>query len=65
MIMKKIFAFAVVALLLSGCAVKRAGNPIAEGWYADPEGVIFGNTYWVYPTWSKPFKEQLHFDCFS
>ena len=65
MIMKKIFAFAVVALLLSSCAVKRAGNPIAEGWYADPEGVIFGDTYWVYPTWSQPFKDQLHFDCFS
>ena len=65
MIMKKIFAFAVVALLLSSCAVKRDQNPIAEGWYADPEGVIFGDTYWVYPTWSQPFKDQLHFDCFS
>ena len=63
--MRKIFAFAVVALLLSSCAVRRGPNPIAEGWYADPEGVIFGDTYWVYPTWSKPFKEQLHFDCFS
>ena len=63
--MKKIFAFALVALLFSNCAVKRGPNPIAEGWYADPEGVIFGDTYWVYPTWSKPFKEQLHFDCFS
>ena len=63
--MRKIFAFAGVALLLSSCAVRRGPNPIAEGWYADPEGVIFGDTYWVYPTWSKPFKEQLHFDCFS
>ena len=65
MIMKKILSFALVALMLSGCAVKRAGNPIFEGWYADPEGVIFGDTYWVYPTWSQPFKDQLHFDCFS
>ena len=44
---------------------KRSGNPIIEGWYADPEGVIFGDTYWVYPTWSQRFRDQLHFDAFS
>ncbi len=29
-----------------------AGNPIFPGWYADPEGIIFGDTYWIFPTFS-------------
>ena len=62
----KLFVFAVATLVATSCTEsKRSGNPIFEGWYADPEGVIFGDTYWVYPTWSKPFPEQLHFDAFS
>ena len=40
-------------------------NPALPGWYADPEGVIFGNTYWVYPTYSAPYDQQTFFDCFS
>ena len=32
--------------------VVTSGNPIFEGWYADPEGIIYGDTYWVFPTWS-------------
>ncbi len=43
----------------------RSGNPIFEGWYADPEGVVFEKEYWIYPTFSAPFEEQLHFDAFS
>ncbi len=31
---------------------KYSGNPVFEGWYADPEGIIFGNEYWIYPTMS-------------
>jgi beta-xylosidase len=42
-----------------------AGNPVFPGWYADPEGVIFGNTYWIYPTYSAPFDEQVYMDAFS
>jgi len=30
----------------------KAGNPVFPGWYADPEGIIFGNEYWIYPTFS-------------
>ena len=30
--------------------VATSGNPIFEGWYADPEGIIYGDTYWVFPT---------------
>jgi beta-xylosidase len=42
-----------------------SGNPIAEGWYADPEATIFGKEYWVYPTYSDKYDKQVHFDAFS
>lgn len=44
---------------------KMSGNPVFEGWYADPEGIIFGDTYWIYPTYSAPYDQQVFFDCFS
>ena len=42
-----------------------SGNPIFEGWYADPEGVVFGHECWIYPTWSQRYKEQLFMDAYS
>ncbi|MEO6151099.1 MAG: glycoside hydrolase family 43 protein, partial [Mucilaginibacter sp.] len=42
-----------------------SGNPIFEGWYADPEAAIFDKTYWVYPTYSDKYEKQVHFDAFS
>ncbi len=65
--MKKNLLLAVVALFVSAMAYgqKTAGNPIFEGDYADPEGVVFGKTYWIFPTYSAPFPKQLHLDCFS
>src|SRR5262245_57453141 len=42
-----------------------SGNPIFQGWYADPEGEVFGNQYWVYPTYSAKYGEQVFFDAFS
>lgn len=42
-----------------------SGNPIAQGWYADPESRIFGKTYWIYPTYSAPYGKQTYFDAFS
>lgn len=44
---------------------QTSGNPLFEGWYADPEGTILGDRYWIYPTYSAPYREQLHFDAFS
>jgi len=29
-----------------------SGNPVFPGWYADPEGAIFGDSYWIFPTFS-------------
>lgn len=40
-------------------------NPIVEGWYADPEGVIFGKKYWIFPTYSARYEKQVFFDAFS
>lgn len=42
-----------------------AKNPVFEGWYADPEGAVFGDTYWIYPTWSDLYEKQTFIDCFS
>ncbi len=44
---------------------QKANNPIFEGWYADPEGVVFDDTVWVFPTYSDDYDKQLHFDAFS
>lgn len=46
-------------------SLPSSGNPIFPGWYADPEAVIFGRRYWVYPTYSAPFDEQVFMDAFS
>lgn len=40
-------------------------NPVIEGWYADPEAVIFGNQYWLYPTYSARYEKQVFLDAFS
>ena len=42
-----------------------SGNPVFEGWYADPEGVVLDGRYWIYPTFSARFEKQLHMDAFS
>ena len=36
----------------------KSGNPIIPGWYADPEGRIFGDQYWIYPTYSDDSDED-------
>jgi len=44
---------------------KASGNPVFEGRYADPEAAVFGDRYWIYPTYSAPYDEQTFFDAFS
>ena len=44
---------------------KTGGNPVFPGWYADPEGIVFDKTYWIYPTYSADYNQQTHFDAFS
>ena len=58
---------ALVLLVVSLLAVQsgRTGNPVIQGWYADPEAHVFQNRYWIYPTYSAPYNEQTFMDAFS
>jgi beta-xylosidase len=42
-----------------------SGNPVFPGWYADPEARIFNKEYWIYPTYSAKYEEQVFLDAFS
>ncbi len=42
-----------------------AGNPVLEGWYADPEVIVYDDRYWIYPTYSDGFDRQVFMDAFS
>jgi hypothetical protein len=53
--------FIVAALTAASCF----GNPIFDGWYADPQIRRYGDTYWVFPTRSDRFEVQTAFDAFS
>jgi hypothetical protein len=46
-------------------ATAEAGNPFVDGWYADPDTAVYDNTYWVFPTSSRPHDEQTYLDAFS
>ncbi len=46
-------------------AQPTSSNPVFPGWYADPEGIIFNNTYWIYPTYSALYDQQVFMDAFS
>lgn len=57
--MNKIIKLSIVTatiVLFGSCAavkeVKTSGNPVFPGWYADPEGVVFDDRVWIYPTLS-------------
>lgn len=67
-----ILCAALAGGVLMSCQSKKAseevatsGNPVFEGWYADPEGIIYDDTYWIYPTRSDLYEKQTFFDCFS
>lgn len=72
--MKNLLYSLLAVTCLGSCSPKIAsqssgkitsGNPVFPGWYADPEGIIFGKQYWIYPTYSAPYKEQVFMDAFS
>ncbi|MEO7802207.1 MAG: glycoside hydrolase family 43 protein [Ginsengibacter sp.] len=68
---KKIFFSLFVAVITTSSNAQQktdtslAGNPVIQGWYADPEATVFGNTYWIYPTYSDAYEKQVFFDAFS
>jgi beta-xylosidase len=53
--------------VLACVAIQTAhtGNPVLEGWYADPEVRVFQQQYWIYPTYSAPYGQQTFLDAFS
>jgi beta-xylosidase len=51
--------------LKEGKRKTTSGNPLFPGWYADPEARLLNGQYWVYPTFSVPFEEQVFLDAFS
>lgn len=63
----------LIVFIISACKHKKSkdenpvysGNPVLPGWYADPEGIIFENEYWLFPTYSAAYKNQVFFDAFS
>ena len=66
--MKRLILPLILLLIAGACnrkPVELSGNPLFDGWYADPEGAVFGDEYWIYPTFSKPYDEQLFMDAFS
>ncbi len=55
----------LLLLLLSFLSYGQDNNPVFPGWYADPEGIIFGDQYWIFPTYSAPYEKQVFLDAFS
>lgn len=61
----------IVSYLLTGITlfIAEAGfaqkNPVFPGWYADPEGIVYNKEYWIFPTYSAPYEDQIFFDAFS
>lgn len=43
----------------------QSGNPIIKGWYADPEGAVFENKYWIYPTYSDDYEQADKSESFT
>ena len=55
----------ILCCLQLSAQTKMSGNPVFKGWYADPEGAIFNHQYWIYPTYSAPYNQQVFMDAFS
>ncbi|SFF05635.1 glycoside hydrolase family 43 protein [Thermophagus xiamenensis] len=70
--MSKILFVMSFVFIVFGCKMQRkastgrySSNPVFEGWYADPEAIIYDEKYWIFPTYSDVYEKQVFFDCFS
>jgi beta-xylosidase len=66
--LKQVFLIVLItttALLQAQQPVIKPNNPVFPGWYADPEGTIFGKQFWIYPTYSAVYDKQVFLDAFS
>ncbi|MBE8720516.1 glycoside hydrolase family 43 protein [Sphingobacterium pedocola] len=60
--MKKLL---ITLFFAANLTVQAQQNPVFEGYYADPEGIVYNNTFWIYPTFSAAYEDQIFFDAFS
>lgn len=63
--MKIVLYFLTSATLFISQALFAQKNPVFPGWYADPEGIVYNNEYWIFPTYSARYEDQIFFDAFS
>lgn len=69
--MKKLVLLLILVPTISICQEKKGksgetlNNPIVKGWYADPEAMVFGDQYWIFPTFSAQYEDQVFLDAFS
>jgi len=72
--MNKIVFVLIFGALVFACADKSgknekkySGNPILEGWLADPEIAVYDSLFWIFPTTSGEGgrEGQVYFDAFS
>lgn len=65
--MKRSLLFFIALFLTVTIRAQKAssGNPVFRGWYADPEVAVFQKKYWIFPTYSAPYKKQVFMDVFS
>jgi len=60
------FLLSCIFLFTAGAQQRvSSGNPLFPGWYADPDAVIFNNMYWIFPTYSAKYEDQVFLDAFS
>ena len=55
----------LVAFGLLASVSAHADNPAFNGWYADPDAAVWDGQYWIFPTTSANYEEQIYFDAFS
>lgn len=61
-----VVGFALYAAIApSEAAPSCNGNPCFPGKYADPEGIVYDDSVFIFPTRSLPYDEQTALDCFS
>ena len=55
--MKQIQLVILTLMVLAKLSAQNPhGNPVIRGWYADPEAIIYDDTYWIYPTYSAHYE---------
>ena len=69
--MQKLVLLSMISALFMSCSqtesesqTVRSGNPVIKGWYADPEGIIFNDEYWIFPTYSDHYEGPYFFSIY-